>query len=69
MKKADLELYTDYLPSTFGQTTATGHSAMVDSDLSHDRITRFYLSANTARKIYGYKLNPRFVASNNLTVF
>jgi hypothetical protein len=41
MKKADLELYTDYLLSTFGQTTATGLSAMVDGDISHDRITRF----------------------------
>lgn len=41
MKKADLELYTDYLLSTFGQATATGLSAMVDGEVSHDRITRF----------------------------
>ena len=41
MKKADLELYTDYLISTFGQASATGLSAMVDGDVSHDRVTRF----------------------------
>ena len=41
MKKADLNLYTDYLLSTFGAATATGLSAMVEGDVSHDRITRF----------------------------
>ena len=41
MKNSDLELYTDYLLSTFGAATATGLSAMLDGDVSHDRITRF----------------------------
>jgi len=41
MKKIELELYTDYLISTFGQATATGLSVMVDGEVSHDRITRF----------------------------
>jgi hypothetical protein len=41
MKKADLDLYTDYLLSTFGAATATGLSAMVEGDVSDDRITRF----------------------------
>lgn len=41
MKKADLDLYTDYLLSTFSAATATGLSAMVDGDVSHDQITRF----------------------------
>ncbi len=41
MKKAELELYTDYLISTFGPATATGLSAMVEGDVSHDRVTRF----------------------------
>lgn len=36
-----LELYTDYLISSFGQTTATGLSAMVGGDISHDKVTRF----------------------------
>ena len=41
MKKAEFDLYTDYLLSTFGATTATGLSAMVEGEMSHDRITRF----------------------------
>ncbi|MGZ8959282.1 MAG: IS701 family transposase [Methylosarcina sp.] len=41
MKKAELELYTDYLISTFGAATATGMSAMLDGEVSHDRVTRF----------------------------
>jgi uncharacterized pyridoxamine 5'-phosphate oxidase family protein len=41
MKKPELELYTDYLLSTFGSATATGLSAMVEGEVSHDRITRF----------------------------
>ena len=41
MKKAELDLYTDYLLSTFGAATATGLSAMVEGDVSHDQITRF----------------------------
>ena len=41
MEKADLNLYTDYLLSTFGAATATGLSAMVEGDVSHDKITRF----------------------------
>ena len=41
MKKHDLDLYTDYLLSTFGAATATGLSAMVEGDVSHDQITRF----------------------------
>lgn len=41
MKKAELELYTDYLISTFGAATATGMSSMLDGEVSHDRVTRF----------------------------
>jgi len=41
MNKEYLELYTDYLLSTFGHATATGLSAMVSGQVSHDQITRF----------------------------
>ena len=41
MKKEYLELYTDYLIASFGKTTATGLSAMLDGEISHDKITRF----------------------------
>lgn len=41
MKKAELELSTDYLLSRFGQATATGLSTMVNGEMSHDQVTRF----------------------------
>jgi hypothetical protein len=37
--KPDLDLYTNYLLSSFGQTNATGLSAMLDGLFSHDRVT------------------------------
>jgi hypothetical protein len=36
-----LEIYSDYLLSSFGQTTATGLSNLLDGELSHDQVTRF----------------------------
>ena len=36
-----LEIYSDYLLSSFGQTTATGLSNLMDGALSHDQVTRF----------------------------
>lgn len=41
MNKERLELYTDYLLSTFGYATATGLSTLVNGQVSHDQITRF----------------------------
>src|SRR5215210_4377642 len=35
-----LDLYTDYLISSFGQTTGTGLSALLGESVSHDRIQR-----------------------------
>ena len=36
-----LDLYSDYLISSFGQTTATGLSTLLDGQVRHDRIRRF----------------------------
>ncbi len=41
MDKPLLDLYADYLISSFGPTTATGLSRLLDAGLSHDKITRF----------------------------
>jgi hypothetical protein len=41
MKKEKLELYADYLISNNGYATATGLSAMLDGEVSHDQVTRF----------------------------
>ena len=40
MDKATLELYSDYLISSFNYTTATGLSAALNGQISHDAITR-----------------------------
>jgi IS4 transposase len=41
MDKQLLDLYTDYLISSFSLTTATGLSALLEGAISHDKITRF----------------------------
>jgi len=41
MDKQLLDLYSDYLISSFGLTTATGLSTLLNGAISHDKITRF----------------------------
>lgn len=41
MTKEELDLYSDYLLSSFGKATATGLSVMVDGAVSHDAVTRW----------------------------
>jgi len=36
-----LDIYSDYLLSSFGLTTATGLSALVNGSVSHDQVSRF----------------------------
>lgn len=38
------EIYSDYLIASFGLTTATGLSNLLDGEISHDKITRFLAS-------------------------
>lgn len=40
-----LDLYSDYLLIAFGQTTATGLSALLEGQVSHDQIQRFLASS------------------------
>jgi hypothetical protein len=44
MNKDLLELYSDYLLSSFTHVTATGLSKVTGGEVSHDRITRFLAS-------------------------
>jgi hypothetical protein len=44
MNKDLLELYSDYLLSSFSYTTASGLSRMSAGEVSHDKITRFLAS-------------------------
>jgi hypothetical protein len=48
MDKELLDLYTDYLISSFGLATATGLSTLVGDTVSHDQISRFLGKADFA---------------------
>jgi hypothetical protein len=50
MKNDLLELYIDYLISSFGATTATDLSKVLDGGVSHDSITRMLASPDQTRK-------------------
>jgi IS4 transposase len=67
MANNHLELYTDYLTVSFSQATATGLSAMLDGDISHDQITRFLSGHNfTSKDLWRYvKSTVRKVEEEN----
>lgn len=44
MEKEILDIYSDYLISSFNYTTATGLAAALDGQISHDKVTRFLSS-------------------------
>jgi hypothetical protein len=56
--KTDLDLYTDYLLSSFGQTTATGLSSMLDKAVSHDDITRFISHLHAGSQALWQQVKP-----------
>jgi len=41
MKKNMLDLYSDYLISSFGATTATGLARLLDGNINHDEVTQW----------------------------
>lgn len=45
-----LDLYAEYLLSSFGRTTATGLSKLLDGAVSHDRVTRWLSSPARSSK-------------------
>jgi hypothetical protein len=58
VKKDDLDLYTDYFFSIFGAVTATGLSARVDGEVSHDRIPWFLSAQDYTSKDLGRQVKP-----------
>lgn len=58
MNKELLELYSDYLISSFSQSTATGLSAALDGQVSHDRITRFLSETDFDSKQLWLRVKP-----------
>lgn len=53
-----LDLYSDYLISSFGLTTATGMSAALDGAISHDDITRFLSEREYTSKDFWKLVKP-----------
>ena len=53
-----LELYTDYLLSSFGATTATGLSATLEGAVSHDQVTRFLSREDYDSKTLWQQVKP-----------
>jgi hypothetical protein len=58
MNKEHLELYTDYLLSTFGKATATGLSSLVNGQVSHDQVTRFLSGEEYTSKELWQEVKP-----------
>ena len=58
MDKTHLDLYTDYLLSTFGYATATGLERMMDGEISHDQITRFLSKETYTSKDLWLQVKP-----------
>ena len=58
MDKHLLELYSDYLLSSFGATTATGLSALVEGAVSHDQVTRFLSGADYDARTWWQQVKP-----------
>jgi hypothetical protein len=59
MNKEILDLYTDYLISSFGQTTATGLSKLTNGEISHDKVSRMLASPKMTSKDWWQKIKPQ----------
>jgi hypothetical protein len=58
MDKTLLDLYTDYLISSFGPVTATGLSRLLDGTVSHDQVTRYLASTPKTSADLWRKVKP-----------
>ena len=58
MNQKTLDLYSDYLLSSFGQTTATGLSKLMEGKISHDQVTRMLSSSKMTSKAWWKLVKP-----------
>src|SRR5512134_589269 len=58
MNKVLLDLYSDYLLSSFSLATATGLACLVDHAYSHDQVTRFLDQRRYDQKEYWQLIKP-----------
>lgn len=59
MNQEILDLYTDYLISSFGQTTATGLSKLTNGEVSHDQVSRMLARPKMTSKDWWRKVKPQ----------
>ena len=57
-EKQILEIYSDYIISSFWQITATGLSAMLDWEVKHDKITEFLSKRDFSSKDLWFLVKP-----------
>jgi Transposase DDE domain len=62
----NLDLYTDYLISSFGQTSATGLSNLLDNVVSHDSFTRLLSNSDFDSKYLWTSVKPLVREHQNL---
>lgn len=58
MNQKLLDLYSDYLLSSFGPTTATGLSNLMDGEISHDQVTQMLSSTKMTSKAWWKLVKP-----------
>ena len=61
--RCTLDIYTDYLISSTGQTSATGLSRLYDGSISHDQVTRLLTNSYLDSKDLWAKSKPLIRAS------
>jgi hypothetical protein len=59
MNQEILDLYSDYLISSFGQTTATGLSKLTNGEVSHDQVSRMLASPKLTSKDWWLMVKPQ----------
>jgi len=59
LNKEILDLYTDYLISSFGPTTATGLSKLMAGEISHDQVSRMLASPKMTSKEWWLMVKPQ----------
>src|SRR5215210_798188 len=57
-KQAILDIYSDYLLSSFGPTTATGLARLLGGALSHDEITRLLTGEEQSSAAWWQRVKP-----------
>ena len=59
MKPNILDLYSDYLISSFGPTTATGLAELMEGAISHDQVTRMLASPKMTSREWWLMVKPQ----------